>query len=162
MLSFAPNVVLTVPDHPARSDLMAHFDEGYLEKSYGVPPPTTTTKTTAVAVAAAASGLPRFGRPEKVFYSRCISILSPLPSPLLFLPRGVRSLRRRRRRLLRWRCRRWLLPLLVARVYVCARTGRPTCESTKGAWLATGVALLWPGRVREGGGKHHDCRGKHS
>ena len=36
MLSFAPNVVLTVPDHPARSDLMAHFDEGYLEKLYGV------------------------------------------------------------------------------------------------------------------------------
>ena len=36
MLRFAPDVALTVPDHPARSDLMAHFDEGYLEKSYGV------------------------------------------------------------------------------------------------------------------------------
>ena len=36
MLIFAPNVVLTFPDHLARSDWMYHFIEGYLKKLYGV------------------------------------------------------------------------------------------------------------------------------
>ena len=36
LLIFAPNVVLAFPDHLVRSDWMAHFDEGYLGKSYGV------------------------------------------------------------------------------------------------------------------------------
>ena len=36
LLIFASNVVLTFPDHLARSDWMYYFIEGYLEKSYGV------------------------------------------------------------------------------------------------------------------------------
>ena len=41
MLIFAPDVLQTFPDYPARSDWMRHFVEGHLGKPYGVCLPFT-------------------------------------------------------------------------------------------------------------------------